>query len=359
MKKACLILSDGSCFEGKAFGYCGQASGEVVFNTSMTGYQEVITDPSYLGQIVTFTYPHIGNTGINWEDMESSRIYLSGIVIQQLDVASNWRSQKELNDYLHENKIVGIEGIDTRALTIHLRSHGAMPGLITTELESKERLIEVARALPTMNNQDLVSRAGATKSCDWPVREGGHRKGMIVLIDYGCKYNIIRNINELGFDVKVVSPRISADEILALSPAGVLLSNGPGDPAAVTYGIECIRGLLGRVPIFGICLGHQLLALALGARTTKLKFGHRGINHPVKDLQSGRIMITSQNHGFVVEPDSLPETSRVTHTSLYDGTVEGIAADSKRAFSVQFHPEAAAGPHDARGLFGEFIKMLE
>lgn len=360
-QQAYLVLADGTSFEGSLFGYHGSALGEVVFNTSMTGYQEVLTDPSYCGQIVTFTYPHIGNTGINPDDMESLKPWLSGIVVRDhVDAHSNWRSTESLDVFMKRHQIVGISGIDTRTLTRHLRSVGAMPAIIASaSFGTLEEMKAKAAAIPVMNNQDLVKVVApkAGKTTMWPARSPRHPQPVVV-VDFGSKYNIVRNINKLGYNVQVVSPFDSAESILAHKPLGVLLSNGPGDPAAVTYGISLIQSLLGQLPIFGICLGHQLLAHALGGRTFKLVFGHRGITHPVKEIETGRIQITSQNHGFAVDPESLPSDVRITHVSLYDGTVEGIAHKTMNAFSVQFHPEAAAGPHDAEGLFAQFVEKF-
>jgi len=374
---AILALEDGRCFEGIAFGATGTTTGEICFNTSMTGYQEVITDPSYRGQIVSMTYPQIGNYGINLEDDESAEPHIRAFVIEELcEVPSNWRSAKPLADYLAENNVLGIQGIDTRALTKHLRSLGAMRACVTTELDC-EAAIAAAKNSPSMEGMDYVTEVSTATGYQWtdesrewilpnasteqtgpyadlpPVR---HR---IVAYDFGLKYNILRRLRQAGFEVEVVSSTTTAKEILEKNPDGIFLSNGPGDPAALGYAYNEIKELIGKKPIFGICLGNQLLAHAFGGNTFKLKFGHRGGNQPVKDLRTGRISITSQNHGFAVDPDSLPPEIEVTHINLNDGTVEGMRHREHPVFSVQYHPEAAPGPNDAGYFFEEFAALID
>jgi carbamoyl-phosphate synthase small subunit len=373
---AILALEDGRCFEGTSFGATGTTTGEICFNTSMTGYQEVITDPSYRGQIVSMTYPQIGNYGINSEDSESAEPHIRAFVIGELcEVPSNWRSSQSLSAYLHENRILGIEGIDTRALTKHLRSRGAMRACVTTELDT-DAAIAAAKASPSMEGMDYVKEVSTPGSYLWsdesrewtlpnvlsgkpgyyislpPVR---HR---IVAYDFGLKYNILRRLRQAGFEVEVVNSQTSAAEVLSKNPDGLFLSNGPGDPAALGYIHQEIKALLGKLPIFGICLGNQILAHAFGGTTFKLKFGHRGGNQPVKDLRTGKISITSQNHGFAVDPDSLPPEIEVTHINLNDGTVEGMRHRELPVFSVQYHPEAAPGPNDASYFFEEFADLI-
>jgi carbamoyl-phosphate synthase small subunit len=373
---AILALEDGRCFEGTAFGATGTTTGEICFNTSMTGYQEVITDPSYRGQIVAMTYPQIGNYGINPDDAESAGPHIRAFVIGELcEVPSNWRSTQPLSSYLSEHKILGIEGIDTRALTKHLRSLGAMRACVTTELDA-EAAIAAAKASPSMEGMDYVKEVSTPESYLWteesrewtlpnvlskkesyyielpPVR---HR---IVAYDFGLKYNILRRLRQAGFEVEVVNSRTTAAEVLAKNPDGIFLSNGPGDPAALGYIHQEIGALIGKLPIFGICLGNQILAHAFGGTTFKLKFGHRGGNQPVKDLRTGKISITSQNHGFAVDPDSLPPEVEVTHINLNDNTVEGMRHRKHPVFSVQYHPEAAPGPNDAAYFFGEFADLI-
>jgi carbamoyl-phosphate synthase small subunit len=372
-----LALADGKLFEGFAFGAEAFTTGEVVFTTGMTGYQEVLTDPSYCGQIVTMTAPQIGNTGINREDDESvhGRPTVSGFVMRDPSlVASNWRSTEGLNEYLHRHGVVAVGGIDTRLLTRHLRDHGAQNGCIGTEPAAD--LVERARQAPSMEGLDLAQRVTPKQSYDfseargaWNVDFDVHRQGFppkpqrladlhVVTLDFGAKRNILRCLVDVGCRVTAVPASTSAAEILALNPDGLFLSNGPGDPAPVTYAIATIRELLGKKPIFGICLGHQLLGLALGGRTYKLKFGHRGLNQPVKDLATGRVEITLQNHGFVVDVDSLKGRAKTTHLHLNDGTSEGLEVPDAKAFSVQYHPEAGAGPHDALYLFERFRKSM-
>ncbi len=379
-RKAHLALADGTVLEGEAWGAEGSTTGEVVFTTGMTGYQEVLTDPSYTGQIVTMTAPHIGNTGINAGDPESvdGKPRAAGFVVRALSpVASNWRSEQSLDDYLARAGIVAITGVDTRRLTRLIRDRGAQNGCIGTE--DPDTLVDRAKAAPRMEGLDLVSRVTPEKRYefsesrgDWKVPLDPHElvapgthpakarpELHVVAMDFGAKRNILRCLVDADCRVTAVPASTSADDILALSPDGVFLSNGPGDPAAVGYAIDTIKALLGIKPIFGICLGHQLLARALGASTYKLKFGHRGLNQPVKDLETGRVEITTQNHGFVVDVDSIGERARTTHLHLNDGTSEGLTAPDALAFSVQYHPEAAAGPHDALYLFERFREAME
>ncbi len=367
-KRAYLVLEDGTVFEGMNFGAEGEAWGEVVFNTAMTGYQEVLTDPSYKGQIVTMTYPLIGNYGINDEDIESWRPWVEGFVVKEASgIVSNWRAKKSLDQYLKENNIVGIEGIDTRELTKRLREVGSQMGIISTVESDPVKLLEKARKLPKIEGRDLVKdvtcQKGYTwKQGDWSLtgyREVAETKYKVVVYDFGVKYNILRMLAEVGFEVHVVPAHTLAEDVLEMKPDGVFLSNGPGDPAPVEYAIKNIRKLVGKVPICGICLGHQLLGLALGGKTYKLKFGHHGANHPVKDLINNRIEITSQNHNFVVDPDSITGEVEVTHINLNDYTVEGLRHKGIPAFSVQFHPEASPGPHDSRNIFKAFREMID
>ena len=374
---AILALEDGRCFEGTAFGATGTTTGEICFNTSMTGYQEVITDPSYRGQIVTMTYPQIGNYGVNSEDAESAGPHIRAFVIGELcQVPSNWRSSQPLGEYLASHNILGIEGIDTRALTKHLRSRGAMRACVTTDL-NREQAIAAAQASPSMEGMDYVKEVSTRESYEWrdesrqwvlPNNSTGHLgpyedlppvRYRIVAYDFGIKFNILRRLRQAGFEVEVVNSTATAAEVLAKNPDGIFLSNGPGDPAALGYIHGELRQLLGKKPIFGICLGHQLLGHAYGGSTFKLKFGHRGGNQPVKDLRDGKVSITSQNHGFAVDPDSLPPEIEVTHINLNDGTVEGMRHRELPVFSVQYHPEAAPGPNDAAYFFEEFASLIE
>ena len=370
--QAKLALEDGTMLEGEAFGYSGEKSGEVVFNTSMTGYQEILTDPSYAGQIVTMTYPLIGNYGLNEIDVESARPHVEGFIIRERSrIASNYRSQQRLEEYLAEHEIIGLEGVDTRALTKHIRTQGAMIGILSTEDMDDKQLIEKAKNAPRLVGRDLVQEVTCAEAYEWtqgvpdefPPGELIRHEGnpfKVIAMDFGIKYNILRCLVEVGCDVQVVPARTTAKEILDRKPDGVFLSNGPGDPEPLTYAIECVEGLVGQVPIFGICLGHQILGLALGGETSKLKFGHRGANQPVKNLTTDRVEITAQNHGFVVEPSSLDQDStEVTHLNLYDQTVEGLAHKNHPVFSVQYHPEASPGPHDAFYLFRSFTDMME
>ena len=365
-----LALADGTLFPGRLFGADASTTGEVVFTTGMTGYQEVLTDPSYCGQIVTMTTPHIGNTGINSEDPESvdDKPQVSGFVVRDNSpVVSNWRSQESLGAYLARHRIVAIGDIDTRKLTRHLRDLGSQNGAIGSE--APDVLIERARKAPNMEGLDLVARVSPkaryafseSRGKEWDsgiASAPSGKKPKVIAIDYGAKRNIFRCLVDTGFDVTAVPANTSAADILAANPDGVFLSNGPGDPAAVTYAIDTIRDLLGKKPMFGICLGHQLLALALGAKTYKLKFGHRGLNQPVKDLTTGKVEITLQNHGFVVDIDSIKGVARSTHVHLNDGSSEGLEAPDLKAFSVQYHPESAAGPHDSLYLFERFRSLM-
>jgi carbamoyl-phosphate synthase small subunit len=378
--RAILALEDGRIFEGESFGATGTRVGEVCFNTSMTGYQEVLTDPSYRGQIVAMTYPLIGNYGTNALDQESREPQVRGFVIEELsEIPSNWRSESSLEDYLLRREIPGVQGIDTRALTRHLRERGAMKACLTSEALSEKEAVAQAIAGQGVIGMDYVREVSTRESYQWdpddrlsatwsvasgnadevirqtlpPVR---HR---VVAYDYGIKENILRRLRQIGFAVTVVPATTTADEVLALNPDGVFLSNGPGDPSVLHYAHEALRNLMGKKPIFGICLGHQVLGFAVGGKTFKLKFGHRGGNQPVKDLRTGKVAITSQNHGFAVDADSLPAEMEVTHINLNDGTVEGMRHRELPVFSVQYHPEAAPGPHDASYFFSQFAELIE
>jgi carbamoyl-phosphate synthase small subunit len=370
---ALLALEDGTVYEGTAFGASAGRDGEVVFTTSMTGYQEILTDPSYCGQIVTMTYPLIGNYGVNEEDLESDRIWARAFVVREMSrVPSSHRSTGRLEDWLEREGVPGIEGVDTRALTRRIREVGAMRGAISCTETDRDALVDRARASPRMEGQDLVKEVTRSQPESWGdgfgpfgrpfgLAAGEERETLrVVAVDYGVKLNILRNLVDAGFDVTVVPGDSTAEEILARGPDGVFLSNGPGDPVAVTYGIQCVTDLVGKVPLFGICLGHQIMGLALGASTFKLKFGHRGGNQPVKDLTTDKVEVTSQNHGFAVDP-AFFESGEVelTHVNLNDGTVEGLMHRDHPAFSVQYHPEASPGPHDATYLFARFRKLIE
>ena len=368
--KAILLLEDGRVFEGKSFGAKGQKCGEVVFNTSMTGYQEILTDPSYHEQIITMTYPLIGNYGTNKEDWESRKIFAAGFIVKEnCDYPSNWRNEHSFSDYLKENNIVGLEGIDTRALVKHIRIQGAMRGIISSDEFDIKILKQKLDEYPGLVGRDIVKNVTSKKPYNWDKgvidvlnnqELKPEKKFKVVAFDYGMKQNILRLLRSHGCEVHVVPAQTTAKEALAEKPDGVFLSNGPGDPAPVDYAVKTIRDLLGTVPIFGICLGHQLLSLALGAKTYKLKFGHRGANHPVKNLRTGKIEITSQNHGFCVDMDSLSDKDvELTHLNLNDNTNEGIYSKKLKAFSVQYHPEASPGPHDSNYLFDDFIKLME
>ncbi len=373
MTTALLALEDGSLFYGESIGISGQATGEVVFNTAMTGYQEILSDPSYAEQIVTLTYPHIGNTGANPEDMESGKAYARGLVIRDLPLChSNFRATESLSEFLRRNKVVAIAGLDTRRLTRLLREKGAQNGCILVVEKGKlneRKAIAAARAFPGLKGMDLAKVVTTKERYAWTegtwILGSGHRRDIearfhVVAYDFGIKRNILRMLADRGCRVTVVPAKTGAAEVLAMKPDGVFLSNGPGDPEPCTYAIAAIREILATgIPVFGICLGHQLLGLASGARTVKMKFGHHGANHPVQDLDTGRVMITSQNHGFAVDEATLPATLRVTHRSLFDGSNQGIARTDCPAFSFQGHPEASPGPHDVSPLFDQFTEMME
>lgn len=359
MKDAVLYLEDGTCFYGTSLNTYGETAGEVVFNTAMSGYQEILTDPSYAGQIVTMTYPLIGNYGVNKDDVESSKIQVKGFVVKEFcRYPSNYRATQGLIEYLDENGIIAIEGIDTRALTRHLRVSGAMKAIISTEEFDPKVLKEKLEQTPSMEGADWVKEVATDKPYVFSAE--GDVRYKVVVIDCGIKLNILREMAALGIESQVVPPQTSAEDIVAMEADGLFVSSGPGDPAAVTYVVDTLRKLLGKLPIFGICLGHQMLGLALNGKTYKLKFGHHGANHPVKDLEDGRISITSQNHGFCVDMKSLPQDDvEVAHVNLNDQTVEGLRHKKFPLFSVQYHPEAAPGPNDAKYLFGRFIQMME
>jgi carbamoyl-phosphate synthase small subunit len=355
---ALLVLADGTTWPGLALGASGERVGEIVFNTSMTGYQEVLTDPSYQGQMVVMSQPHIGNYGTASQDDESARAWLAGLVVRAASpVASNWRAQSTLDDYLRAQGVVGITEVDTRALIRHIRTYGAQNAALSNAAPDAERLFTAARAAPDMNGLDLAREVTCAERYHWPPQTGESR-WHVVAYDYGLKRNQLRLLAGRQCRVTVVPAATPAAEVLALRPDGVFLSNGPGDPAAVDYAIREVRELLGQVPLFGICLGHQILALALGGGTYKLKFGHRGGNQPVKHLPTGRVEISTHNHGFAVRAESLPPGVTVTHVNLNDGCVEGLQAPSWRAFSVQYHPEAAPGPHDSAYLFDDFVALM-
>ena len=366
-RSALLVLEDGSFFEGFAFAGSGETMGEVVFNTGMTGYQEIITDPSYKGQIVTMTYPLIGNYGINEEDMESAGIHLEGFIVKEYQPnSSNWRMSRSLKSFLEDHGKIGMEGIDTRALTRRLRISGAMKGIISTETKDIAKLLEKVKNYPGLVGRDLVREVTCTKPYLWkngvpgkgkiPVKKPA-RKLRVVVLDCGVKYNILRLLENNGCQVIVVPAHTSGSDILAYQPDGIMLSNGPGDPSALPYIVDTARSLVGKLPVFGICLGQQMIGQAIGGYTEKLKFGHHGINQPVKNLRSGRVEITSQNHGFVVVPASVAGVAQNTHTNLNDNTSEGLQMPG--TMSVQYHPEAAPGPHDSEYLFSEFVEMMK
>lgn len=371
---AFLALADGTVFEGSTFGAQGEAVGEIVFNTSLTGYQEILTDPSYTGQIVTMTYPEIGNVGVNTEDVESRQPFVEGFVVKEYwERPSNWRAQKSLATYMCEHDIVGIQGIDTRALVRRIRDGGAQQGVISTRDLDAKRLVEKAQAAPSLVGRDLVKEVTCREPYDWSQGywelESGYRQQgtghapeprfSVVAYDFGVKFNILRHLVEAGCRVRVVPAHTPAAEVLGLKPDGVFLSNGPGDPDALPYAKENIAALVGKVPLFGICLGHQILGLALGGQTYKLKFGHHGGNQPVMDLATRKVEITAQNHGFCVDVDSLQERAEVTHLNLNDRTVEGLRHTQEPLFSVQYHPESSPGPHDADYLFRRFTALME
>ena len=367
-----LVLEDGSVFPGKAFGASGEVFGEVVFNTSMTGYLEILTDPSYCGQIVAMTYPQIGNYGINSTDIESSQLAIRGFLVRELcQIPSNFRSEQSLDEYLKSAGVIGLEGLDTRALTRKLRTRGAMTGVLSTLDLDDASLLNKVRNSPSIIGRDLVREVMPDGVSDWSESLSefnelaysetfkGASGRHVVAIDYGMKWNILRHLKNLGCQVTIVPGTTTAEEVMKLKPDGVFLSNGPGDPRPLTYAIETIQGLLGKVPMFGICLGHQLMGLACGAEIYKLKFGHRGANQPVRNEQTGKVEITSQNHGFAIASESLPDCLEVTHINLNDQTVEGLRHKTLPAFCVQYHPEAAAGPHDSDYLFQEFSRLME
>ncbi|MEJ5227817.1 glutamine-hydrolyzing carbamoyl-phosphate synthase small subunit [Thermodesulfovibrio sp.] len=357
MKKAILVLKDGTVFEGFSFGAEGETIGEVVFNTSMTGYQEILTDPSYKGQIVVMTYTQIGNYGVNHEDIESSGVpKVEGFVVREYkDYPSNWRSEESLGDYLSRHKIVGIQGIDTRALTKHLRDKGAQMGIISTEDTDPVSLHEKVKAHPDISEIDHVKAMMCTEPY-WYHRE--ENSPFCIVYDYGVKLNILRNLKRVGFSVYVVPGTTPAEALLEMSPNCVMLSNGPGDPQILSYAVDNIKKIIGKKPLFGICLGHQLIGLALGGKTYKLKFGHHGGNHPVKDLKTGKISITAQNHNYCVDIESVKGQVRLTHKNLYDGTEEGMEHVEYPVFSVQHHPEAGPGPNDALDVFERFREIV-
>ena len=385
---ALLALEDGRVFRGEAFGASGTTTGEICFNTSLSGYQEVLTDPSYFGQIVAMTNPHIGNYGINVLDEEARGPQVRGLVIEELSEApSNWRSEESLHDYLHRHGIPGIQEVDTRALTKHLRQAGAMKACLTTEAMTPEQAVDRARRGDGVVGMDFVREVTPKQAFDWDptdaesrpwkLTQAGNQAGelrdalgnafgflppvrhRVVAYDFGMKRNILRGLRQRGLAVRVVPADTSAEDVLAMDPDGIFLSNGPGDPGALDYIHKNVRSLLGKKPIFGICLGHQILGYALGGKTFKLKFGHRGGNQPVKDLTTGRVSITAQNHGFAVDPESLPSDVEVTHINLNDGTVEGLRSKTMPVFSVQYHPEAAPGPHDAEYFFDQFANLID
>ena len=371
--QAILALEDGRVFRGKGYGAKGECHGEVVFNTSITGYQEIFTDPSYCGQIVILTNPEIGNYGTNSEDTESTRPYIEGLIVREFSrVSSNWRSQQVAEEYLEQFKVPVLGDIDTRSLVRHLRDHGVMRGVISTLEADTEKLVAKARSIPKMDGQDLAKVVSTKHAYQWEVGERSHEpvevvgvkdapeRFHVVAYDFGIKHNILRKLRGEGCKVTVVPAQTPAEDVLALKPNGVFLSNGPGDPEPCTYAVDNIRRLMGRLPIFGICLGHQLTGIALGGKTYKLRFGHHGGNHPVKQLQTGKVEITAHNHNFAVDPDSLPQSEvELTHMNLNDNTLEGMRHRNLPLFSVQYHPEASPGPHDSHYLFKDFVKMME
>lgn len=357
--KSKIVLEDGKVFEGFSFGASGTRFGEIVFNTSLTGYQEILTDPSYKGQIVTMTYPLIGNYGVNKDDVESRKPFVEGFVVKECSrIVSNWRANKSLPQYLKESDVIGIEGIDTRALTKHIRLQGAMRVVVSTEDLDDKSLIKKVKASRSLIGLDLVKEVSINKKYIWEEVRNEKLK-RVVAIDCGIKFNILRNLVKYGCEVTVVPANTAAEVIMSYKPQGLLISNGPGDPEGVPYIVNTVKKLIGKLPIFGICFGHQLLGLALGGRTYKLKFGHHGGNHPVKDLRSGKVAITTQNHGFCVDIKSLNKSEiEITHINLNDNTLEGMRHKMLPIFSVQFHPEHGPGPHDAEYLFEDFVKMM-
>jgi carbamoyl-phosphate synthase small subunit len=366
--KATLVLADGTVFRGTSFGAPGEKVGEVVFNTAITGYQEILTDPSYRGQIVTMTYPHIGNTGVNFEDNEAVRPFLSGFVVKEYcPHPSNWRKNQDLHDFLNKYGIMAIEGVDTRKLTRNLRETGAKKGIVSTEDHDAESLLKKVRAYPDIEGLDLVKEVTCSEPYDWdegtwrwdapPVKQAGQFR--VAAYDSGIKQNILRLLVDSGAKVRVFPAFTGSDEILKFDPDGIFLANGPGNPESVPYLIENVRNLIGKKPIFGICLGHQILGLALGGRTFKLTFGHHGANHPVRRFDTGQVEITSQNHNFAVDPESVRSECDITHINLNDQTVEGMVHKKYPVFSIQYHPEASPGPHDSRYLFEKFKKLIE
>ena len=370
--KALLVLADGKIYKGEHFGSEGEVEAEIVFNTSMSGYQEIITDPSYCGQMVVMTYPLIGNYGVNPEDFESDRPHLSGFIIKELSkVQSNWRSRGSLEEFLKETNVFGIQGIDTRALTRQIRDKGAQQAILSTDTSDPQRLIEKVRKSPGLIGRDLVKEVTCKNAYDWnesewtiqsgktKLKEVKDRPYNVLVYDFGVKRNILRKLTRAGCKVRVVPANTPADEVLATRPDGIFLSNGPGDPAAVPYAIDNVKTILGKVPVFGICLGHQILSLALKGKTYKLRFGHHGGNQPVLDVKSGKIEITSQNHGFAVEQNSFDSDVDITFLNLNDDTVEGIKHKIWPVFSVQYHPEASPGPHDSEHLFYKFVNLMK
>ena len=356
---AILLFEDGREFHGNSLGYIGETTGEICFNTGMSGYQEILTDPSYCKQIVTMTSPHIGNYGVNAEDIESDHIQVAGFIIKEAtDIPSNWRSTQSISNYLNEQKIVGIKNVDTRSITRYIRDKGAMNGIISAIDSNIDSLKQKLLQVPSMSGLDLAKLVTTIKPYTWSKNKSA-KKYKVAAIDYGIKHNILRLLESYGCKITVFPANTSANDIIEFNPDGIFLSNGPGDPAAVTYGIDTVKSLLGIKPIFGICLGHQILSLALGAKTFKLKFGHRGINHPVRNNETGVVEITSQNHGFAVDLNSLPKNIVSTHINLNDNTSEGIRCKDIPAFSVQYHPESSPGPHDSRYLFQQFLDMMK